>query len=161
MAQTRLPVFYQGLGVPDTLEGRFLVLSLHLFALLQKLKEEGPQARALAQALTDRFSADMETVLREVGVGDLTVPKKMRGLAAASASLLDALARAKAAGEEAVAGVLSGALPGRQTLGETASTRLAHYIMGAVRALQTQSLASLRAGKVRFPGISLAEDWHD
>ena len=153
VAQARLPVFYQGLGVPDTLEGRFLVLSLHLFAVLQRLKAQGAQALALAQELTDRFSADMETVLREIGVGDLGVPKKMRRLATASASLWDAFERAEKAGEEAVAGVLAGALPGDQALGEAASTRLAHYLMEAVREFETQSLASLSAGEVRFPGI--------
>jgi cytochrome b pre-mRNA-processing protein 3 len=159
VAQARLPVFYQELGVPDTLEGRFLVLSLHLFAVLQRLKEEG--ALALAQELTDRFSADMDTVLREIGVGDLSVPKKMRGLAATSTSLWDAFARAEAAGEKAVAGVMAGALPGNQALDGAVSTRLAHYAMEAVRALETQTLASLSAGKVEFPGINRTEERHD
>ncbi len=153
VAQARLPIFYQGLGVPDTLEGRFLVLSLHLYAVLQRLNEEGSQARALVQELIDRFSADMDTVLREIGVGDLSVPKKMRGLAAVSASLWEAFERAEAAGEKAVAGVLTGALPGDQDLGETASTRLAHCLMETVRALKTQSLASLSSGEIQFPGI--------
>ena len=90
VAQARLPAFYQGFGVPDTLQGRFLVLSLHLFAVLYRLKAEGPPARNLAQDLTDRFSADMETVLREIGVGDLSIPKKVRGLWASSAGLLQA-----------------------------------------------------------------------
>ena len=154
VAQARLPVFYQGLGVPDMLEGRFLVLSLHLFAVLQRLKAEGAQAFALAQELTDRFSADMETVLREIGVGDLSVPKKVRGLAAVSASLWDAFERAGAEGEEAVAGVLAGALPGDQALGETASARLAHYLLEAERAFETQSFAALSEGKVQFPEIT-------
>ena len=76
VAQARLPVFYQELGVPDRLEGRFLVLSLHLFAVLHRLKAEGGDALDLAQELTDRFSADMETVLREISIGDLSIPKK-------------------------------------------------------------------------------------
>jgi len=161
VAQARLPVFYQELGVPDTLEGRFLVLSLHLFAVLQRLKAEGPRALALAQELTDRFSADMDTVLREIGVGDLSVPKKMRGLAATSASLWDTFAHAEAAGEEAVAGVIAGALPDDQALDEAVSARLAHYLMETVRALETQAFVSLSAGKVQFPGINPAEDRHE
>ena len=75
VAQARLPVFYQGVGVPDTLEGRFVVLSLQLLAVLHRLKAEGPPAHGLAQDLIDRFSADMETVLREIGV-DLSVFRK-------------------------------------------------------------------------------------
>jgi cytochrome b pre-mRNA-processing protein 3 len=154
VAQARLPLFYQGLGVPDTLEGRFLVLVLHLFAVLQRLKAEGAPALALGQELTDRFAADMDTVLREIGVGDLSVPKKIRALAAVSASLGDALERAGTEGEEAVARVLVGALPNGQALGKTASNQLAHYLMQAVREFKTQSLVSLSAGEVRFPTIS-------
>jgi cytochrome b pre-mRNA-processing protein 3 len=67
VAQARLPIFYRSFGVPDTLQGRFAVLSLHLFAALHRLKEEGPEGRALAQELIDRFSQDMETVLRAWG----------------------------------------------------------------------------------------------
>jgi len=161
VAQARLPVFYQELGVPDTLEGRFLVLSLHLFAVLQRLRAEGPQARALVQELTDRFGADMDTVLREIGVGDLSVPKKMRALAAKSASLWDTFARAEAAGEEALAGVIAGALPDDQVLDEGVSAGLAHYLMEAVSALETQTFVSLGAGNVQFPGIKPAEDRHE
>jgi cytochrome b pre-mRNA-processing protein 3 len=98
VAQARLPVFYQDLAVPDTLEGRFLVLSLHLFAVLHRLKAEGGAAVGLAQDLTDRFSEDMETVLREIGVGDLAIPKKVRGLASASAGLLQAYGEALGGG---------------------------------------------------------------
>ena len=75
VARARLPVFYQGFGVPDTLEGRFVVLSLHLFAVLHRLKAGGGQALQLAQELADHFTADMETVLREIGISDLKIPK--------------------------------------------------------------------------------------
>jgi cytochrome b pre-mRNA-processing protein 3 len=156
VAQARLPVFYQRLGVPDTLEGRFLVLSLHLFAVLQRLKAEGQNARFLAQALTDRFSADMETVLREIGVGDLSIPKRMRKLAAMSASLLDALEHAAAAGEKDVAAVLAGTLPRDESLSEAASAGLAHYLMEATRALDTQIVTSLGRGEIEFPAVGEA-----
>ena len=89
VAQARLPVFYRSLGIPDSLEGRFALLSLHLFAVLHRLKGEGAAALALAQELVDRFSKDMETVLRELGVSDLRIPKTMRGLAASSLALLE------------------------------------------------------------------------
>jgi cytochrome b pre-mRNA-processing protein 3 len=126
VAQARLPVFYQSLGVPDTLEGRFLMLSLHLFAVLHRLKAEGPAALGLAQELTDRISADMETVLREIGIGDLSIPKKVRGLAASSANLLQAYEEASPAGEEAIAAVIAGAF--EQGPSDAASARLAHYL---------------------------------
>ena len=53
VAQARLPVFYQEFGVPDTLEGRFVVLSLNLFAVLHRLKGEDAQGKALSQDLAD------------------------------------------------------------------------------------------------------------
>ena len=151
VAQARLPVFYQSLEVPDTLEGRFLTLSVHLFAVLHRLKREGPVARGLAQDLTDRFTADMETVLREIGVGDLSIPKKMRGLAASSAALLQAYEDALPAGEAAVAATLGQALPHDRRTSEAATRRLAHYLLALVRDLDPQSVAALDAGDVRFP----------
>jgi cytochrome b pre-mRNA-processing protein 3 len=161
VAQARLPVFYQSLEVPDTLEGRFLVLSVHLFAVLHRLKREGPGTRILAQELTDHFTADMETVLREIGVGDLSIPKKMRGLAASSAALLQAYEDALPAGETVVAATLSEALPLDQRPSEAASRRLAHYLLVLVRDLDAQSVAG--AGEVRFPepssGVELGDDF--
>ena len=59
VAQARLPVFYQSLGIPDSLQGRFALLSLHLFAVLHRLNGDGAEALALAQELMDRFSKDM------------------------------------------------------------------------------------------------------
>ncbi len=164
VAQARLPVFYQELGVPDTLEGRFLLLSLHLFAVLHRLKQDGPAAHDLAQELTDQFSEDMETVLREIGVGDLAVPKTMRKLAASSAGLLQAYEEALVAGEKAIAAVITEAMPSDRRPSEAASRRLAHYLREAMRALVGQDLAMLRAGDVTFPvmspGIELGDDRH-
>jgi cytochrome b pre-mRNA-processing protein 3 len=152
VAQARLPVFYQSLKVPDTLEGRFLMLSVHLFAVLHRLKRDGPAAHGLAQNLTDSFSADMETVLREIGVGDLSIPKKMRRLAASTAALLQVYEDALAVGEGAIAVTLSEALPQDQRPSEATSRRLAHYVMELVRRVDAQSVAALGAGDVQFPG---------
>ncbi len=151
VAQARLPIFYQWLGVPDTLEGRFLLLSLHLFAILHRLKMEGQSVLGLAQALSDRFTADMETVLREIGVGDLGIPKKVRRLALVSASLLQACEGAVANGPGAIAQILAGVLPAGQKLDEAANAGLAHYLIELVESLETQNLAELAAGDARFP----------
>jgi hypothetical protein len=103
VAQARLPVFYRSFGVPDTLQGRFTLLALHLFAVLHRLKSGGPEGSALAQDLVDRFSQDMETVLRELGVSDMRVPQSMRRLAAASKDLFQDYEAALASDESALA----------------------------------------------------------
>jgi cytochrome b pre-mRNA-processing protein 3 len=149
VAQARLPIFYQAFGVPDTLEGRFVVLSLNLFAVLHRLNAEGAEGRGLAQELANRLSADMETVLREVGVGDLSIPKKVRGLAASSAALLQSYEEALAAGDLAKA--IDEALPLEGAAREAAGGRLAHYVKTIVRHLEQEPLSAFHAGEVRFP----------
>jgi cytochrome b pre-mRNA-processing protein 3 len=152
VAQARLPVFYQGVGVPDTLQGRFVVLSLQLFAVLHRLRAEGPAADALVQDLVDRFGADMETVLREIGIGDLSIPKKVRALAASSGTLLHAYAEALAEGEGAIAAVIAKALPLQEGASGAVAERLAHYLSDSLSLLHTQDFAALEAGEMRFPG---------
>lgn len=161
VAQARLPVFYQDFAAPDTLEGRFFVLSLHLFAVLHRLKAEGGDALTLAQELADRFSEDLELVLREIGVGDLAIPKKVRGLANSSASLLQAYEEALAAGALAIAAALAKAFPGQDAAPEAATSALTSYLTRVVRALEAQRLAALAAGEVRFPGTIRSEELGD
>ena len=85
VAQARLPVFYRSFAVPDTMAGRFTLLSLHLFRRAPRpdagrLRGEGFGARAGRPW----FNKDLETVLRELGVSDVRIPKSTRGLAASS-----------------------------------------------------------------------------
>jgi cytochrome b pre-mRNA-processing protein 3 len=87
VAAARAPILYTLYGVPDTPDGRFDLIALHVFLALRRLKREQGLARneagALAQALTDLMFADMDRNLREMGVGDLAVGKQVKALAAA------------------------------------------------------------------------------
>jgi cytochrome b pre-mRNA-processing protein 3 len=78
VAQARLPAFYVEFGVPDTVEGRFDLLVLHLVLVLRRVSRAGERGRAFGQQLFDAFCRDLDGNLREMGVGDLTVPKRMR-----------------------------------------------------------------------------------
>jgi cytochrome b pre-mRNA-processing protein 3 len=82
--RARQPLFYTEFGVSDTVEGRFELYSLHVILLLHRLKGEGAQAAETAQALFDIFIGQLDHALREIGVGDLSVAKKMRKLGEAS-----------------------------------------------------------------------------
>src|SRR5260221_2829018 len=77
VAQARLACFYGEYAVADTVNGRFDLLVLHLAAVLDRLGE-GAELRELGQALFDRFCQDMDHNLREMGIGDLSVPKEMQ-----------------------------------------------------------------------------------
>jgi cytochrome b pre-mRNA-processing protein 3 len=82
VSQARRPEFYAGLGVPDTLDGRFELLALHTFLVLRRLKAHG-QAGEAGQALVDLFIQDMDASLRELGAGDLGVGRKVKAMAQA------------------------------------------------------------------------------
>jgi cytochrome b pre-mRNA-processing protein 3 len=78
--QSRAPALYADLGAPDTVEGRFEVYSLHVVLLLDRLRGEGAGATEVSQALFDTYLKDLDNALRELGVGDLSVGRKMRKL---------------------------------------------------------------------------------
>lgn len=78
VAQSRRAEFYTDFGVPDTLEGRFEMVVLHTVLVCHRLKGGDDTARAMSQEIFDAFAADMDATMRELGVGDLTVPKKMK-----------------------------------------------------------------------------------
>lgn len=83
--QSRQPMFFNTYGVPDALDGRFDLIVLHLcllrFALIAKGEEAGDGR--LLQAMDERFVMDMDHALREIGVGDLSVGKQVKGMMAA------------------------------------------------------------------------------
>jgi cytochrome b pre-mRNA-processing protein 3 len=80
VAQARVPGLYTDLGAPDTVEGRFELYSLHTYLLLERLKGQGTQAAETAQALFDTYLSGLDNALRELGVGDTVVGKRMRKL---------------------------------------------------------------------------------
>ena len=78
VAQARAPVFYRDDGVPDSANARLEMIMLHTVLFLWRLEGEAPPVRRLGQALFDHFCRDMDATMREMGVGDLAVPRKMR-----------------------------------------------------------------------------------
>ena len=94
--QSRAAGLYADLGAPDTVEGRFESLTLHVILLIEALRGRDEAARASSQALFDAYLSDLDGALREMGVGDLMVGKRMRALGDAfygrAASYREALA---------------------------------------------------------------------
>lgn len=80
VAAAREPYAYEVLGVPDTLDGRFDMVGLHAFLLIRRTSWLPPPGPDVAQAVFDAMFADMDQNLREIGVGDLSVGKKVRAM---------------------------------------------------------------------------------
>lgn len=148
VAQAREPVFYQALNVPDTVNSRFDMVVLHMWLLLRPLQaaDAGP---AVAQALFDRFCSDMDANLREMGVGDLTVPKRMQKFGEAFYGRTAAYDKAFATGREAMTDALARNILNAPDSSKAAS--LCSYVEEAVARLATIDRAALEAGQWQFP----------
>ena len=148
VTQAREPVFYRDLGVPDTVNGRFDLLLLHLWLVLRRIRPIADGAE-VAQALFDRFCDDMDANLREMGVGDLAVPKRMQAFGEAFYGRAAAYDLALAAGAEPLAQALcKNILNGKEI--ENAR-RLAFYVETAVACLAGLDDAALQSASWRFP----------
>jgi cytochrome b pre-mRNA-processing protein 3 len=148
VAQAREPVFYQAWGVPDTVNGRFDMVVLHLWMVLRQLRRLGDSS-GLAQALFDRFCSDMDHNLRELGTGDLAVPRRMQEFGEAFYGRSAAYDRAITAGEGPLAQALcKNIYDGQQ--GENA-LRLAAYVEMSLAALAATDEATLSGAFWQFP----------
>jgi cytochrome b pre-mRNA-processing protein 3 len=151
VAQARSPAFYADYGVPDTVQGRFDLIVLHMVLLLRRLGRDTQAARSLGQRLFDAFCRDLDGNLREMGIGDLAVPKHMRRFAEAfygrQAAYLEAL---DAADERVFENALARNIFALSERDDRA-VRLAHYACAAVRKLDAREEQALMAGQLCFP----------
>jgi cytochrome b pre-mRNA-processing protein 3 len=148
VAQAREPQFYLGCNVPDTVNGRLDLLILHLWLVLRRLRLEADGA-GVSQALFDRFCADMDANLREMGVGDLTVPKRMQAFGEAFYGRSTAYDLAIDSGADDLAqalsrNVLDGEFP-------DSAVKLAGYVMAATKVLENTDRAAILNGSWMFP----------
>jgi len=151
VAQARLPGFYRDYGVPDTVDGRFELIVLHLALVLDRIAEE-PELRGLGQGVFDRFCQDMDHNLREMGIGDLAVPKHMRRMGEAFYGRAQAYRAALTAADngglvETLTRNIYGAAPAAP------ADSLAAYMREAVGHLKGLDQAALAAGTLRFPEL--------
>jgi cytochrome b pre-mRNA-processing protein 3 len=151
VAQARSPAFYQAYGVPDTVNGRLEMIMLHVVLFLLRVEREAPPIRALGQGLFDQFCSDMDASVREMGVGDLAVPRKMRRIGEAFYGRQAAYGSALAQSEPIP---LQAALE-RNVYGEKADpdcvARLATYVREAGRVLAAQGAERFARAEICFP----------
>lgn len=146
VAQSRQPRFYAEWGVPDTVTGRFDMISLHLALVLRRLKADS-DAKAFGQALVDLFFRDMDRSLREMGATDLGVPKKIQKMGNIFYGLLAHLNQAMDKGDR---GELEAVLTRNIYEGEAnpAVADLAAYLFAEAERLEAQPLESILAGQL-------------
>lgn len=146
---SRRPAFYTDFGVPDTLEGRFESLLLHLFPVMERLRCGEDADPQFSRLLAEAFVADMDATLREMGVGDLSVPRRVKSMYAALGGRLAAYGAAKNDREALAAALQRNVFDGSPAASQT--TRLASYLQTAVAAIGAIPVAALKRGAPVFP----------
>jgi cytochrome b pre-mRNA-processing protein 3 len=157
VSAARQPYFFAALGVLDTLDGRFDLVGLHVALLIRRLhRDADPRGAALAQAVFDAMFADMDTNLREMGVGDMSIAKRVKRMWEAFHGRAQAYEAPLDAGDrEALAVALArNVWRGAAEVAEAAPLRLAEIVIAADAALAAQTLDDLLRGQVRFPEVA-------
>lgn len=160
--QARQPALYRDFGIPDTLDGRFEAIVLHLVLVLRRLKRDFPEGLDLAEALQETFFDDMDRSLREMGAGDLGVGKRVKrmaeGFMGRLASYEAALDRVTVDGEAGLAAVLRRNVFGTLADGEGDLAGLTAYTLDQAAGLDAQAGADLRRGRAGFAAVPTTEN---
>lgn len=148
VSQSRLPAFFlPPYGVPDTLVGRFEILALNAGLVLTRLNQAAQPGPEVSQALADAIFTHFDDALREIGISDVGVPKKMNKLASAFMGRGAAYAQAFEQDETELAAALA-----RNVLGGAGEgAPLAAYALAARQRLADTPLDALVQGEVSFP----------
>jgi cytochrome b pre-mRNA-processing protein 3 len=152
VAQARSPVFYRGYGVPDTVAGRLEMILIHAFLFCRRARNRTETMQRLGQGVFDRFCDDMDANLREMGVGDLAVPKHMQRIGEAFYGRATAYDAALAAAQDSplAQALIRNVFAGAPQYPERAQ-RLAAYMRAADFQLAQQEDVELTQGRISFP----------
>ena len=143
VAQSRQPALYTDLGVADSVDGRYDMLVLHMALVLRRLSAGGERAAAVGQELCDLMFRELDRSLREIGVGDMSVPKRIKGLAKMFYGRAEAYGAAlDAADARALAGALSRNVDGGEG-GPADADALAAYALACAGSLAAQDTEAL------------------
>ena len=162
VAQARTRALYAELGVPDTPEGRFEMLALHLVLVLDRLDrirgETGQTGQQLARTLTETFAVDLDDNLREMSVGDLAVPRQVRRAVGALHERYSGYRAALADPDDAPLTVaIQSRLAGVDAGQGLDARRICAYIRRAKHRLDLEPAAEVLAGRIIWPHIDAAE----
>ena len=152
VARARQPIFYAAWGVPDTVQGRFEMIALHLVVVLRRLAAEGRAGERLARALTEALMVDLDDAMREMTFGDLAVPREVKRAAAAVFDRHGAYLAALAASDDiALAQAIAAQLAYLEPSGALDAHNLAVYVRRCAGALDGEAAELILAGQLAWP----------
>jgi cytochrome b pre-mRNA-processing protein 3 len=148
----RIPTFYSDLGVPDTVMGRFEMLSVVMILFFRRTRTSGTSGQEIAQEIVDAFFQDIDYSIRELGIGDQTVPKRMKKLAGMFYGRLETYAAALDAGDEAAlaTALIRNIYPDTRDSAPSLA-RLAHWMTAAEAHLSALSEDQVASGNATLP----------
>jgi cytochrome b pre-mRNA-processing protein 3 len=154
VAQARQVKFYTDWRVPDSATGRFDLISLHAFLVLYRLKDDA-SSTSFQQNYAGALFEDMDRNLREMGVGDLSVGKKIRRMAEGFFGRSAAYNKALSGEGEPLGDVLKRNLYGVVEMQDIVILdAITSYVRRCVDHLAAQGIADLTAGQVSFAPLS-------
>lgn len=156
VAAARQPTFYDSLGAPDTIEGRFDMISLHVALMMMRLRRDGDLGHDLGEAILDAMFADMDDSLRELGVGDFSIPKRVRAMGQAFQGRLRAYADVIDDDEALADALRRNAL--KPDAPPHAGLAIARHAQHVLAALEGVSLSDLAAGRFALPALRETEN---
>ena len=152
LVQARQPSLFLDHAVPDTVEGRYDMMVLHAFLAVHRLGRAGDAGRDLSQAACNKFFAEMDLALREMGVGDLAVPKRMKTIAELYSGCSAAYAAALGCADDAaLVAALARNVYDDPTGTDARAGPLAAYVRTAANSLAQAPDEMVLAGSLPFP----------
>jgi len=156
--QARQSDFFTDMGVPDTVDGRFDMIALHVFLILRRLKQGDEISQTMAQALFDTMFTDMDRGLRELGAGDLGVGRRVKAMAKAFYGRVAAYDQGLMSTDtDLQEAILRNIFRGEEKERSNALS-LASYMRDQAEKLDHQSMDALLQGEVMFPSPWAAND---
>jgi len=147
--QAREEAFYLSFGVPDTPDGRFDMIVLHAFLLFRRFKQDHERTEALGQAVFDLMFTDMDQNLREMGIGDLGVGKRIKGMAEGFFGRMESYEKGLNDVQE-LQNALKRNLFRKSTPSPSQVSAMAAYVQTEAARLDTTDMETLLAADIKF-----------
>jgi cytochrome b pre-mRNA-processing protein 3 len=155
VAHARAPDFFTRLDVPDTLDGRYEMIALHMFLVLNRLKAEHDETAEYAQALFDAMFADLDRGLREMGATDMGVGKRVKEMAKGFYGRIAAYEKGLEGDDQTLSEALKRNLYGTVQPRAEAVAAVGRYMRSQAKTLARQPIAAFFDNNIKFDPITI------